>query len=242
LREAAGRFVLPPAADSDIHPDSIVFKACLLMADCKVEGDYFEFGVYRGESFVQAYKSAAAAFSIFSSEAVHPASDCEERRLIWSRMRFVAFDSFAGLPELQGVDRDSRVFAPGLFACTEDQFLDNITARGVARERVITVPGWYSESCTPATAARLGARKAAIVMIDCDLYESTKEVLSFLGPLLQDGTVLIFDDWFHFSGSPYRGEQRAFREWTARLPGFTFSEYQKDSAWRNSFIASVVRA
>jgi hypothetical protein len=62
-----------------------------------------------------------------------------------------------------------------------------------------------------------------------------------VAPLLQDGTVLIFDDWYSFAGSPFLGEQRAFREWRATVPGFVFSEYHKEGHGRNSFIASAVR-
>ena len=35
-------------------------------------------------------------------------------------------------------------------------------------------------------------------MVDCDLYQSTVPVLAFLADLLQDGTVVLFDDWYCF--------------------------------------------
>lgn len=80
--------------------------------------------------------------------------------------------------------------------------------------------------------------KAAIVNIDCDLYESARVVLRFIESLLTEGTVLIFDDWYTFRGNPNLGEQRAFREWTATLTDWIFTEYQKEGPWRNSFIAN----
>jgi hypothetical protein len=59
-------------------------------------------------------------------------------------------------------------------------------------------------------------------------------------PLLQDGTIIIFDDWYNFRGSPHLGEQRAMAEWSKTVNGFTFSEYQKEGPWRTSFIASAI--
>ena len=63
---------------------------------CKVQGDYAEFGVYKGRTF------AAACFL------------GRERRLT---MRFWAFDSFAGLPDSEGE------FRKGQFECGREEFL-----------------------------------------------------------------------------------------------------------------------
>ena len=57
--------------------------------------------------------------------------------------------------------------------------------------------------------------------------------------LIQDGTVLIFDDWFAFRGNPRRGEQRAFAEWCATVRDFDFVEFHQEGVWRKSFIAAA---
>ena len=80
-------------------------------------------------------------------------------------------------------------------------------------------------------------------MIDVDYYKSTVEVLSFIEPLLNDGTIIIFDDWFNYKGHPNRGEQKAFREWCQKpevKQKWLISEYLKDNAWRNSFIINKI--
>ena len=43
-----------------------------------------------------------------------------------------------------------------------------------------------------------GARECTdhtVTLIDCDLYKSTLSVLAFLEDLLQEGSMLLFDDW-----------------------------------------------
>jgi hypothetical protein len=82
----------------------------------------------------------------------------------------------------------------------------------------------------------LPLRKAALVWIDCDFYESTVPVLEFITDYVQDGTLLIFDDWFCFRGDPERGEQRAFAEWLARNPWIRAGELLRFGWHGSSFI------
>ncbi|WP_044252706.1 hypothetical protein [Isosphaera pallida] len=81
-----------------------------------------------------------------------------------------------------------------------------------------------------------------MIDVDCDLYSSAKVVLEFITPLMVDGTILIFDDWYCFRGHPQRGERAAFAEWSAGLPHWVFKEYQKEGSWRMSFIANRLEA
>lgn len=152
-------------------------------------------------------------------------------------MKFYAFDSFEGLPEIKGVDVGNfKHFEQGQFTCSEAQFKDNIKRRGVDLGLVTIIPGWYNQVLTTKTKETLLIKKAAIVWIDCDIYESTIPVLDFLIDYVQDGTIIIFDDWFCFRGNPNRGEQRAFREWLGRNPQFTAAEFYRFDWGGNSFI------
>jgi hypothetical protein len=87
------------------------------------------------------------------------------------------------------------------------------------------VPGFYDEVLTPSLRQTLDLQAAAIVHVDCDLYKSTKTVLDFITPVLQDGTIIIFDDWFHYRGHPHRGEQKAFGEWREQHPEWLVGEF-----------------
>ena len=219
--------------------NSIVYKAACLIAAEKIAGDYLEFGTFTGGSFIAAYHGVERAFRELSTPNLWNSDrDCEDRMQIWTGMRFFAFDSFQGLPELSGIDKNTKDFVAGKFACSRTDFENNVKAGGVPLPRVRTVPGWFDESLTAETIQRQGLTSAAIVHVDVDLYESAKTVLRFVTPLLVQGSVLIFDDWYNFKGDPHQGEQRACREWLDEHPEWRLVDYQKEGPWRNSFIAS----
>ena len=183
----------------------------------RLEGDYLEFGVYNGDSFISAY---------------HFAQLLELRE-----MRFYAFDSFEGLPEPRGVDREGFThFSRGQYRCDLQQFRRNLERKSVDMTRVHCVEGFYEETLTEATKRALPLRRAAVLWIDCDLYESTVAALDFAAGYVQDGTMIVFDDWFAYRGDPTRGERRAFTEWLERHPDLTAVEYHRFGVCGMSFI------
>jgi len=229
-----GRFVILP-------DNTIISKAAKLIASEKIAGDYLEFGVYTGRSFVSAFHAIRRAFDEQSTFNIwNTQQDVVERRQLWRAMRFVAFDSFQGLPAPKRLDEQSRDFVQGKFASSRHQFEGNISGGGVPLERTIVVAGWFADTLTEATIRTHNLRHAAIVHIDSDLYESAKLALNFVAPLLVDGSVIIFDEWYAFRGNPCLGEQLAWREWCAVHPEWTATEYQKEGPWRNSFIVNKV--
>jgi len=248
LRRAAWRFVLCPDTlitirreiyTESLRDDSIVYKAAKILGAEKVEGDYLEFGVLGGKSLIRAYRIMKDVFK--EHQEVHygrSEADAAQIGVIWEKMRFFAFDSFEGLPPLDRVDSQGSDFAQGKYASSEALFRENLVRAGVPPEKVVTIPGWFEKTCTQETVRKHGIRKAAIVNIDCDLYSSTRTALDFVGPLLVDGSIIIFDDWYCFRGNPGLGEQRAFNEWKTTMKGWTFTEFQKEGPWRISFIAS----
>jgi hypothetical protein len=182
----------------------------------KLDGDYLEFGVFEGKTFIMAFHFA-------------------ERSKLQS-MRFYAFDSFQGLPEIKGDDLEFKQFSEGEYACSLDRFERTISKGGVELNKVKIIPGWYNEVLNEKAKKELPINYAAIIWVDCDLYESTIPVLDFITDYLTSGTILIFDDWFCFRGNPNKGEQKATREWLRKHPEIEMVEYHK-FGWRgNSFI------
>ena len=217
--------------------NALIYKTAAFVAADKIEGDYLEFGVYTGRSFAMAFKCLREAFKDASTPNIwNTTQDCDERSALWERMRFFAFDSFQGLPGTIGLDALSRDFTGGKFACSEDDFKKNIASEGVPLDRVVAVPGWFDDTVNDDTWAKYDIKSAAIVYIDSDLYESAKTILNSITPILVDGTVIIFDDWYNFKGNPELGEQRAFKEWQEAHPELTLIQYQKEGPWKNSFI------
>lgn len=159
-----------------------------------IGGDYLEFGVFRGNSFAAAYHFA--------------------KQLHLDDMTFYAFDSFEGLPHIADVDKGTtKEFFEGAYACSEDDFKYNLRKERVPLKKVTVISGWFKDTLNQKTKQSLPLKKAAVVMIDCDLYESTVPVLDFLTDYLQEGTVIIFDDWNCFKSSSNKGQRRAFKEW-----------------------------
>lgn len=217
--------------------ETIFSKAGSFIAGNKVEGDYLEFGVYSGQSFSLAYRLIKNSFiESFSPSIWNSEEDCKERKELWNKMRFIAFDSFQGLPAPKGLDKLSSDFTEGKYANTRNNFMKNITASGVPIEKVKIIPGWFKDSLNQETIRKEGLKNAAIIHIDSDLYESAVLILEFIKPILVDGTIIIFDDWFMFRGNPALGEQKAFYEWLESNREWTAAQYHKEGVWRNSFI------
>jgi O-methyltransferase len=172
------------------------------------EGDYLEFGVHKGRSFVYAYHMAVAAGM--------------------DNMRFYAFDSFEGLPgDFADEESKGKHFSEGQFSFSEPNFLENLKKGRVDLDKVTTVKGFYDKVLTQELKASLPIKRAAVVWVDCDLYSSTVPVLDFVTDYLGNGTFLCFDDWFAFGANPYAGEIRAVDEWLERNKNIRLVEYRK---------------
>lgn len=186
----------------------------------KIQGSYLEFGVFRGSTFANFYY-------LFRKNNLS--------------INMFAFDGFQGLPQPTGVDATPghAQFGEGEFSCSQEEFIEELSARGIPRGAYAITPGLFQESLTPDLYGKLDLSRAAIVYVDCDLYESTNPVLDFVLPILQDGTLLIFDDYFCFKGNPGFGERRAFREFLERNPTIEVTDYAKFSSVGQAFIVHV---
>ena len=64
--------------------------------------------------------------------------------------------------------------------------------------------------------------KSRVIMIDCDLKESTKLALNFVKNSLQVGTIILFDDFLDYKGCVDKGEYGAFEEFKLENPNLLF--------------------
>lgn len=177
-------------------------RAFDFLTDNRVIGDYLEFGCHRCRTFRMALTEA--------------------RRHNLSSMKFYAFDSFEGLPEPTS-DTSVEIWKRGALTTSVNDFMKLVHEQGHYLENIKTIKGFYNECLTldlQQTMLDFG-RKAMLVNIDCDLYESAVPVFKFIEPLLQEGTVIYVDDLFAgYKGSPNKGVAKAFLE------------YQKNSRWK----------
>jgi hypothetical protein len=186
-----------------------------------IVGDYYEFGCHRARTFRMALTEA--------------------RRHGMGEMKFMAFDSFEGLPPLEnpmGESRD-RHYAPGVLTTSEEDFKRMIDEHGIYTDNVRTFKGFYQESLTDELQAEMlnSGSKISIVNIDCDLYESALPVFNFIEPLLQEGSIIYIDDYFaSYKGSPVKGPAGAFEDYK-RKSKYKFIQHQQITWQGRSFIA-----
>jgi O-methyltransferase len=173
-------------------------------ADGDDVGDYLEFGVYVGTSLL--------------------CMDRASRAVGFSTLRLFGFDSFEGLPEDAA---DEKSFNPGWFRAEYGLVREHLTRQGIDWDRTTLVPGWYDDTLRPELAQQLGIEKAGVIMIDCDIYSSTRTALAFCAPLIGDRAVIFFDDWpGDGPDAQGLGERRAFEEFLAENPTLAVEELE----------------
>ncbi|MFD1541292.1 TylF/MycF/NovP-related O-methyltransferase [Nonomuraea guangzhouensis] len=109
------------------------------------------------------------------------------------RKRIYACDSFRGLPE------SYEHLRAGTFATPVPRL------RGVR-----IVEGFFEDSLTPELAAEVN--QVSLVHFDADLESATARALAWLTPLLSDGCLLLFDEFFGEDPA----ECRALVEWSEK--------------------------
>jgi hypothetical protein len=184
-----------------------------------IQGDYYEFGCHKGRTFRMSLSEA--------------------RKKNFNSMKFYAFDSFEGLPEPKGIDRSSAFFKGGL-ATSLDQFKEIMFLHNVYVDKIKQIKGFFENTLTKELQKefiKIGS-KISLVYIDCDLYESTVPVLNFIKPLLQEGSIVCFDDWNLFKGNPNKGEKKAFKEFQINS-NLKFEEFISVGWFAKSFITIV---
>jgi O-methyltransferase len=204
-------------------------------------GDYLEFGVFTGHSLSASYWSAKRHFDAFMDGAWDHATRNPDtvRNAVkdgFMSMRFIGFDSFEGLPAMTGVDAERAFFEQGTYSAGEDAVMSLLKHHDVNLDQVRLVKGFFEETCTEETARSLALRHIAVVHVDSDLYSSARTALDFCTPYFRDGSVVIFDEWFQFHGSPNHGEQRAFKEWREANEGWHVAELGRESFGRIAFV------
>ena len=181
------------------------------------QGDYFEFGIFKGHTLYSAQKIA------------------KELRI--DSMRFFGFDSFQGLPEVKDVDQtEEEPFYEGQYACSKEDVLEKMDQYGTDWTRTFLIEGFFDQSLNERTRQTYGMKKAAIVLVDCDLYASTVDVLNFVEPMLLDKSILIMDDWNAFGKDDNRGQRRAFAEFLAGNERLKVEKYSEYGSYGHAFI------
>lgn len=174
-----------------------------------LRGDYFEFGVYWGDTFVESYRQWMQFHGWLKNQLTSPE---EWRRTVAKEYvdfapTFHGLDTFSGIPINA---EDNATFASGTFTADFNLVKGKCDKVFPASDRYRLYQGLFSN--TASALLRDVKNKAAIINIDSDIYESAKSALQICSSLLQVGSVVLFDDYNAFCADNRKGERRAFRE------------------------------
>jgi len=181
----------------------------LTVKDEEIRGDIMEFGIYSGSSFI-----GVMHFMY-------------QNGMFNSGRRLFGFDSFLGLPkEEDGVEKKPK-WKEGNYKCRRETGVDLSINRyknlfpNLPLDQIIIVEGWFEDTLNDDLKKRYNLETVALAHIDCDLYISTNQVLTFLKPLIKPNTLLCFDDWIFDENM---GECKAFLEFSKNNPKLKFVE------------------
>lgn len=192
--------LIPPYLEFSLAKYMAIKKAMYITAHDSTKGSYLEFGVFTGSSFNFAMKVNRKIEKIFGK------TDCE----------FIGFDSFKGFGEIKEGD-ENTTFKDHVFSVNEKKVLKNIE-KSAKDQKFRIIKGFYKDTIESKTTKNLNINKARVVMIDCDLKESTRLALEFIKPAIQEGTIILFDDFVFFKGNENKGEYKAFKDFQKKYP------------------------
>lgn len=198
---------IPAVVEHNLGKYGAIKKAFYLTGLEQLEGDYLEFGVFTGSSFVCALRAHRSLS--FLGEI---------------KTRFYGFDSFSGFGKVSGDDAHP-FYKNSTFSVHEQAVVRNIK-RKAGNLPVHIISGYFEDTLRGKTASSLGVKRARVVLIDCDLKDPALLSLDFLTPALQKGTVVIMDDFFSYKGDEHKGVAGAFLE---------FCEKHPDISWRRVY-------
>jgi len=139
-----------------------------------IPGDFVETGVWRGGAAIM-------------MRAVLEAHGINDRRVF-------AADSFEGFPAQSQADTNFKVGGVADFAVSLDEVKQNFARYGLQDEQVVFLKGLFKETLPNAPISTI-----AVLRLDGDLYDSTRDGLVLYDKLSRGGS-LIADDYFLFEG------------------------------------------
>jgi O-methyltransferase len=110
-------------------------------------------------------------------------------RTVW------AADSFAWLPPDASYKMVDEIHQQGYLEVSLEQVRHNFDRYGLLDDQVRFLPGWFCDTLPVAP-----IHKLAVLRLDGDLYESTRDALDALYPKVSVGGFVIVDDFLTIPG------------------------------------------
>jgi len=163
-------------------------------------------------------------FGVYKGATINIISKYFHKNIVWG------FDSFEGLPEDWITNNKKVLYSKGHF---------KVTDLPVVSHNVRLIKGWFDQ--TLPNWIKENNNDIKFIHIDCDLYSSTKTVLTQLDNFIKPGTVIVFDELFSWR-KPYKeypcwdkGEYKAIVEW--------ITEYNREfkPISRSNYLQSAIK-
>jgi len=205
-------------------------KSCV-----QLEGDFVEFGCYRGDTSVELAKVLQGA-CITPSEAgikpgrehgLAPSKDIRlgpaprsgpRRELDRAQKRLYAYDSFSGLPAKSPADESAAGvnFQPGVLHVSRRALIDKLKKHGLTN--TIIKKAWFSDLTVQDLPERI-----AFAFIDGDFYDSQRTALALVAPCLTAQGIIVCHD---YNNPELPGATRAVDEFLRQHQEYRFGIFR----------------
>lgn len=172
-------------------------------------GDYVEFGIYHGDSFVESIKQ----FEQFKKWLENQKSSSEKWRAeialkspLNNEIYFHGLDTFEGMPDN---NENNLVFHKKSFQSSYEKVFERIKKANF--KDFYLYKGLFNEQ-KKNIIENLKNRKISIANIDCDLYGSTVDSFNIIENFLQVGSIILMDDYNGFNADNTKGQRKALNE------------------------------
>ena len=190
----------------------------------EIQGDYFEFGLFQGTSFI----GAMNAYNKYKKNNLNSRS-------------FYGYDSFQGIGDL---DKDDihPTYKKGLFKTNKEKIIGRISKIAIKNKITFNITDGYVEKTIKNLKAKehQKSKKCAICMLDLDLKIPTKIALDYIKESLDIGSIIVFDEYHSYRGKYNKGEKGAFNEFKKENPNLVFDEFISYGLDGKSFILTKI--
>lgn len=155
--------------------------------------------------------------------------------------KIYAFDSFEGI---KGVipEEIGGPFKDGSYTASKNEYIQYLHKHKVNVNEISTFVGFFQDILNTQLQNQIVSEcsNAAVIHIDCDVYEPALLALNFVEPMLIQGTIVLFDDWYSYALDPLKGEPRALNDFLNNNKHLSFTFWKDYGPVGKAFIVTII--
>ena len=189
---------------SVVDPTRVKWTIALALAALHVPGEFIETGVYHGGTSITMMRvldragSPKLHFACDSFQGLPKSSEQDNVRTMVGTLctNSTAAKPVASVnPPVRAICSRPKFGHPGRWRSSRETFEQQLHAFNVTLPRLRIVAGWFKDTLPPP-----GLKSIAFLRVDGDLYNSTRDALERLEPLVSPGGYVYIDDYGSFRG------------------------------------------